>query len=154
MRKILLSLLVSLSLVVAPAVSQANAYLSQSGDGNNPSIVFRWGDRGYAPPAAYIGGYIVYRGNTPGVSADLSPALANDPMFQRGAELWAVGLWPEARAPGAAARHPQCPAARPPRSPRPAANRSAGRPYPDRGEQQARGSSEHLPLHTGAMAAS
>jgi soluble lytic murein transglycosylase len=32
------------------------------------------------------------------VSAELSPELANDPMLIRGTELWALGLWEEARA--------------------------------------------------------
>ena len=36
--------------------------------------------------------------NLPGVTADLSPELANDPMLQRGVELWSVGLWSDARA--------------------------------------------------------
>jgi soluble lytic murein transglycosylase len=35
--------------------------------------------------------------NLPGVSANLSPELAADPILQRGAELWAVGMWAEAR---------------------------------------------------------
>ena len=35
--------------------------------------------------------------NLPGVSADLSPELAANPILQRGTELWAVGLWREAR---------------------------------------------------------
>jgi soluble lytic murein transglycosylase len=35
--------------------------------------------------------------NLPGVSAELSPELANNPILQRGLELWAVGLWEEAR---------------------------------------------------------
>lgn len=59
----------------APSVVASNAYLSQSGDGNNPSIVFQWGDRNFAPPPAYIGGYVVYRGNTPGVSSDEGAAV-------------------------------------------------------------------------------
>jgi soluble lytic murein transglycosylase len=33
-----------------------------------------------------------------GVSAALSPELANDPMLRRTDELWAVGMWAEARA--------------------------------------------------------
>lgn len=36
--------------------------------------------------------------NVPGVSSQLSPELANDPMLQRGTELWALGMWAEARA--------------------------------------------------------
>ncbi len=36
--------------------------------------------------------------NLPGVTADLSPELASDPMLQRGTELWSVGMWSEARA--------------------------------------------------------
>jgi soluble lytic murein transglycosylase len=32
------------------------------------------------------------------VSSVLSPELANDPLLQRGTELWSVGLWAEARA--------------------------------------------------------
>jgi soluble lytic murein transglycosylase len=36
--------------------------------------------------------------NIPRVSADLSPELAAHPMLQRGVELWAVGMWAEARA--------------------------------------------------------
>ncbi|MEO8396860.1 MAG: lytic transglycosylase domain-containing protein, partial [Chloroflexota bacterium] len=36
--------------------------------------------------------------NLPGVTADLSPELANDPMLKRGTELWSVGMWSDARA--------------------------------------------------------
>ncbi len=36
--------------------------------------------------------------NLPGVSSQLAPELANDPMLQRGTELWALGMWAEARA--------------------------------------------------------
>jgi soluble lytic murein transglycosylase len=36
--------------------------------------------------------------NLPGVSSQLAPELASDPMLQRGTELWALGLWAEARA--------------------------------------------------------
>ncbi len=32
------------------------------------------------------------------VSAELSPTLASDPTLQRGVELWAVGMWSDARA--------------------------------------------------------
>src|SRR6185503_15066497 len=35
--------------------------------------------------------------NLPGVSADLSPELAANPILQRGIELWMVGMWDEAR---------------------------------------------------------
>jgi soluble lytic murein transglycosylase len=35
--------------------------------------------------------------NLPGVSADLSPELAANPILQRGVELWMVGMWDEAR---------------------------------------------------------
>jgi soluble lytic murein transglycosylase len=36
--------------------------------------------------------------NLEGVSTALSPELANDPMLRRAEELWAVGMWAEARA--------------------------------------------------------
>jgi soluble lytic murein transglycosylase len=36
--------------------------------------------------------------NLPGVSSQLAPELAADPMLQRGTELWALGMWAEARA--------------------------------------------------------
>lgn len=36
--------------------------------------------------------------NLPGVTSQLAPELASDPMLQRGTELWALGLWAEARA--------------------------------------------------------
>jgi soluble lytic murein transglycosylase len=35
--------------------------------------------------------------NLPSVSADLSPELAANPILLRGTELWAVGMWEEAR---------------------------------------------------------
>jgi len=35
--------------------------------------------------------------NLPGATAQLSPELAANPMLQRGIELWAVGMWSEAR---------------------------------------------------------
>ena len=36
--------------------------------------------------------------NLQGVSADLSPELASDPMLQRGTKLWSIGMWSDARA--------------------------------------------------------
>jgi soluble lytic murein transglycosylase len=36
--------------------------------------------------------------NLPGVSSQLAPELAENPMLQRGTELWALGMWAEARA--------------------------------------------------------
>jgi soluble lytic murein transglycosylase len=35
--------------------------------------------------------------NLPGITADLSPELAANPILQRGIELWALGMWNEAR---------------------------------------------------------
>ncbi|HAZ63305.1 MAG TPA: hypothetical protein DCZ72_06815 [Armatimonadetes bacterium] len=53
----------------APKVTASNAYLRQSAPGANPSIEVGWGDRNYAPPKRYIGGYIVYRGVSNAFSA-------------------------------------------------------------------------------------
>jgi soluble lytic murein transglycosylase len=36
--------------------------------------------------------------NLPGVTSQLAPELASDPMLQRGTELWALGMWADARA--------------------------------------------------------
>jgi hypothetical protein len=47
----------------APVASAtAGAYLTQSSPGQLPSVQVNWGDKDFAPPPEYIGGYIVYRG--------------------------------------------------------------------------------------------
>ncbi|HVU12677.1 MAG TPA: transglycosylase SLT domain-containing protein [Phototrophicaceae bacterium] len=51
-----------------------------------------------APDPAAAAQWVSQAFNLPNTSPDLSPDLANDPMLQRGVELWKLGLWNEARA--------------------------------------------------------
>ncbi|MEO8609381.1 MAG: transglycosylase SLT domain-containing protein [Chloroflexota bacterium] len=49
------------------------------------------------PDRAAAAQWVAQAFNLPGVSADLSPELAANPILQRGTELWMVGMWDEAR---------------------------------------------------------
>ncbi|MCC7491623.1 MAG: hypothetical protein IT204_04720 [Fimbriimonadaceae bacterium] len=60
----------------APVVDPSTgAYLRQSTPGQNPSVVVQWGDRDFAPPPNYIGGYFIYRGQSENFAAIESEAI-------------------------------------------------------------------------------
>jgi hypothetical protein len=54
----------------APSISASGgAYLRQTAPGMNPAIEVAWTDRGFAPPPNFIGGYLIYRGQSSAFSA-------------------------------------------------------------------------------------
>jgi len=60
----------------SPRVDAAGgAFLRQSTPGTNPSIVVNWGDRDFSPPPNFIGGYVVYRGQSDSFAAVESEAI-------------------------------------------------------------------------------
>ncbi len=60
----------------SPRVDQAGgAFLRQTTPGSNPSIIVNWGDRDFSPPPNFIGGYLVYRGQSDSFAAVESEAI-------------------------------------------------------------------------------
>ena len=60
----------------SPRVNQAGgAFLRQSTPGTNPSVICNWGDRDFSPPPNFIGGYVVYRGQSDSFAAVESEAI-------------------------------------------------------------------------------
>ena len=63
----------------APSAQSTGAYLRQTAPGQNPSVEVAWGDRNYAPPKRFIGGYLVYRGISQAFSALTGEAVGAVP---------------------------------------------------------------------------
>ncbi len=55
----------------APRVdTTGGAYLQQSAPGQNPSVLVGWGDKDVSPPSNFIGGYVIYRGQSESFAAN------------------------------------------------------------------------------------
>lgn len=64
----------------SPRVDTAGgAFLRQSTPGANPSVIVNWGDRDFSPPPNFIGGYVVYRGQSDSFAAVESEAIGVTP---------------------------------------------------------------------------